>query len=137
MSSMSAIYLDTKTTVPTSDTGPSIFDQMMAELRGKHKALVDELTEFRKQRFPEVALDDTQTFNPIEDEILVLPATDVTTVDEIEVVPSEREERKAIRKAKRVGRKLRRAGWRQKQANKIRNYLYEHWGISYEPRHKD
>lgn len=131
MSSMSAIYLDPKTSVPRTDTGKSIFEQMMDELRGKHKALVDELTEFRAQRFPEVSLDDTQTFDPIRDEIVAVAPVDVTTVDEIEVIVlSEKQVRRRLRNGKFKA-------WRKRQGAKVRTYLYEHWGVSYEPRHKD
>jgi uncharacterized protein YozE (UPF0346 family) len=123
--SMSSIYLDPSTSVTPKNVGKSIFDQMMDDIRGKQADLVAELNAFREARFPEKNLDDTQTFDPIKDEIAFAPA--VTTFDEIEVVPAEE-------KPKRQWNKGRLKAWKARKKAQLKNYLYEHWGIKFEER---
>jgi hypothetical protein len=133
---MSSIYLDPTTHVAPKDTGKSIFDQMCDELRKKQQHLVDELTAYRDERFPAKSLEDTQAFEPIKDEIVYELVVDETSVDKIPAALTEKEERRAFRKEERkinkARRKAKRAGRVSRGKDKLKNYLYEHWGIKFE-----
>jgi hypothetical protein len=136
MSDMSSIYLDPRTSVPAKDVGQSIYQQMLAEVKVKQAKLVRELEDYRKARFPDKALDDTQTFSPIKDEVVYAVADeDVEPPEMIEVtIMTTRQVKRALRRAKRRRKQEERRSFWDRQKGKIKNYLYEHWGIKFEER---